>query len=118
LIPTQPYCNTNATQTKATAPTSPASAGLALHVWNFNAFNPDAAAVAYLQLFDAAGADVAVGTTVPTRVLALPPKGGVDTARSAPMRFASGRMTYAVTATPTGAGAPATPCLLSLDYNY
>jgi hypothetical protein len=115
LILTTPYSDPSVTQTKASA--GGGNAG-ALNVYNFNAFNPDASAIAYLQLFDATSANVTVGTTVATKVIALPPKGGVDTAHIAPMRFSSGRMTYAATATPTGAGAPSTPCILSLDFNY
>lgn len=115
---TTPFSNTSMTQAKAQAPASPPSPAPTLQVWNLNAFNPDASAVAYLQLFDLASASVTVGTTAPTKVIALPPQGGVDTARVAPMCFYSGRVTFAVTATPTGAGAPATPCVLSMDYGY
>lgn len=116
--PTQPFSDPAAAQTKAQAPASVPSAGLWLNVYNLTAFNPHATDVAYLQLFDLPSASVTVGTTVATKVIPLPPKGGVDGARSAPMTFTSGRCTYAVTATATGAGALSAACVFGFDYNY
>jgi hypothetical protein len=120
MILTQPHSDLAVNSTKGSGPSSlPSPLGLfRLHVWNFSVFNPDATSIAYLQLFDAAPATVTVGTTVPTRVIPLPPKGGIDTAHEAPICFTAGVVTYAATTTPTGSSAVATNCILSFDYNY
>jgi hypothetical protein len=77
-------------------------------------YNPGAS-VAYLQVFDAAAADVTLGTTVPVYTLAIPATGAALIDPPRPV-LCSTRMSYAVTATRTGAGAPASACNLSLVY--
>ncbi|MCA9656358.1 MAG: hypothetical protein KC501_41010 [Myxococcales bacterium] len=79
-----------------------------------DAYNPGGS-VAYLQVFDAAAADVTLGSTVPvytqalTALVATP----IEPPRPVLCRTA---LSYAVTATRTGNGAPASACDLSLVY--
>lgn len=76
-------------------------------------FNPGAA-VAYIQFFDLASGDVTVGTTAPYFVIPLPAGGGID-GPCGPRQFSTA-ITFAVTATATGSGAPASDCIVQFDY--
>lgn len=79
-----------------------------------DAYNPGAD-MAYLQLFGKPEANVTLGTTVPDWVFPIPPGGGRDMVFPHPPVFAAG-LTYAVTATANGAGAPSAACQVSLVY--
>jgi len=73
------------------------------------------AAVAYLQLFNAAAtADVTIGTTAPTKVIKC--EASVEKAIDFPHPplFASG-LCYAITTTPTGSTALGAACTLNID---
>ena len=84
-------------------------------VFNIHAFNSHATDVSYVQFFDALTADVTVGSTTPTFVIALAPKTGATLSMNCPRRFATG-VIVACTSTATGSGAPAADALLNLDY--
>jgi hypothetical protein len=103
------YSNTALAETKAAAVTSRCL------VFNFLCVNPDATTISYLQFFDLASADVTVGTTTPTFVMALSPKTGYNIGLTCPVQFTTA-MTVANTSTPTGNGAPATAAVVSLHY--
>lgn len=77
-------------------------------------YNPGAS-VAYLQVFDSAAGSVTLGSTVPVYALAIP---ATSSALIDPLRpiLCSTRLSYAITATRTGAGAPASACDLTLVY--
>lgn len=92
-----------------------AGSGKNFLAFNFTCFNPDAAAVAYVQFFDALAANVTLGTTVPKFVLPLPAGGGIDGANYVPKKF-SYAITYAVTAGPGNNVAPASDCIVQFDY--
>jgi hypothetical protein len=80
---------------------------------SMSCFNPGGT-LAYIQFFDAARADVTVGTTAPYFVIPLPAGGGID-GPCGPRQFSTA-ITYAVTATATGSGAPASDCIVQFDY--
>lgn len=67
--------------------------------------NPSAA-TAYIQLFDAAAADVTLGTTAPNQSYWIPPSGVFDMFFDIPMEFQTA-LSYAFTTTATGNTAPA-----------
>lgn len=75
-------------------------------------YNPGGS-VAYLQLFDLAAADVVLGTTVARWTLAIPATGAREIDPPRPIQCLT-RISYAVTATRTGAGAPAASCTMTL----
>lgn len=77
-------------------------------------YNPGAS-VAYLQVFAVAAGSVTLGTTVPVYTLAIPATSAVPIDPPRPV-LCSTRLSYAITATRTGAGAPASACNLSLIY--
>lgn len=85
-------------------------------VQSFVVHNEDEADVVYLQLFDAAPT---VGTTTPRQSIPCPPgvsgyffgDVGLQIARTT-----TAALYYAVTATPTGAGAPPSNVVLNLQY--
>jgi len=75
------------------------------------------AAKAYVQLFDAAAADVTVGTTTPDYVIPVLAAGGtVDDYMGAPLRFKTA-ITYACTTTATGNTDPTTGLVISATYS-
>ena len=80
---------------------------------SMSCFNPGGS-VAYIQFFDLALASVVLGTTVPYFVIPLPAGGGID-GPCGPRQF-SNAITFAVTATATGSGAPASDCIVQFDY--
>jgi hypothetical protein len=84
-------------------------------VYNLTAFNPHASAIAYLHFYDERAASVVVGTTVPRRTFPLPPMGGVDTARTAPIEFPTA-ISYAVTLGATGSTPPSSACVVGFEY--
>jgi len=97
------------------AATKQAAFGGRCLVFNIVCFNPHATDVSYVQFFDLASADVTVGSTTPTFVIALGPKDGVSLALNCPRLFATA-VTIACTATATGSGAPGANAVVSLDY--
>ena len=86
-----------ATTSITSAGAAPFAAGLVLG--DYQCGNADATNYAYLQMFDTTGA-VTLGTTVPSRVLSLPPLGGTI-GPLVPLWFANGLKVYATT-TPGG----------------
>jgi hypothetical protein len=87
-----PY--SNSAVTAATAIKIAPGSLLYLDVWNPNA------SMAYLQVFDATVAHVALGATVPTYIFPIPPVGGWSDA----LNFHhANAITIAATTTPTGA---------------
>lgn len=77
-------------------------------------FNPDPAAVAYVQLFNVAGAAaVVLGTTVPTEVVGVAPRSSVVIPGVADYGLG---LKVAATTTPTGATAATTPVVLSARF--
>jgi hypothetical protein len=108
----QVLSNTSASEVKAGGLI--AVSGVPTRLFNLLAFNPGAS-VSYLQFFDALTANVTVGSTTPTFVIPMPAGGGVHTAMTVPYQFNTGIM-YAVTLTPTGAGAPASNAVVSFTY--
>lgn len=99
---------------QAVTDVTPADAGRSRLFVGADAYNPDAAAVAYLQVFEEPAADVTLGTTEPVAVFAIPP-GARLAATGYPIPCSSG-CSYAVTATRTGNGAPSTALSLSIWY--
>lgn len=79
-----------------------------------DAYNPGTA-MAFLQLFGKAAADVTLGTTRPDWVIPIPQGGGRDPVFPQPLVFAAG-LTYAVTSTASGSGAPSAACPISIAY--
>lgn len=65
------------------------------------------AAVAYLQVFDAAAANVTVGTTAPTWYIAIPASGNVQVFTPKPIKHTTG-LSLASTTTATGSSSAAT----------
>lgn len=78
-------------------------------------YNPHATDVAYLQVFDVAAASVTLGTTTPIAAFAIPAGQARLCATGYPMYVAT-RLSYAVTATRTGSGAPSSACNLTIWY--
>lgn len=109
---TATYSNPTADETKVDV--KAAGTRKNLIVTGFTCFNPDASDPAYVQFFDALAANVTLGTTPPFFVLPLPPLGGLD-GPCGPRRFFT-NICYAVTATPTGSGAPTSDCIVQIDY--
>ena len=107
------YFNSALTATKVAALGATTNAGYLL--FNFTCFNSHATDVVYIQFFDAASADVTVGTTTPKFVLPLPPVGGIDGGLMCPREFRTA-VTIAATSTATGSGSPAANALVSFDY--
>ncbi len=103
------YSNLALAETKAVV-----RAGSCL-MFNIVLFNPDASASSYVQFFDALTADVTVGSTTPTFVIPVGPKGSGVLALNCPRAFRTG-VVVACTATATGSGAPGTAAVVSLDY--
>lgn len=93
-----PYFNSALLATKAQAVTGYGQ------VASISVGNPNAA-VSYLQLFDAIAANVTVGTTTPTAVVALPASTPVNL--NLGLKFSTG-LVVAATTTPTGSTPPAT----------
>lgn len=83
--------------------------------WYGHHFYNSNAAVAYVQVFNVAAAGVTLGTTVPTRVYAIPLGAAVDTSFDTPDAFSTA-ISIAATTTPTGAVAPAAPLLAMVRY--
>lgn len=77
-------------------------------------YNPHATDVAYLQVFGVPAASVTLGTTVPIATFACTP--GKTLAADGYTRRCPDGMSYAITATRTGAGAPTSAVSLSLYY--
>jgi len=77
--------------------------------------NADPAAKVYVQLFDLAAISVTVGTTTPKYVIPVPAGAMYDSMDIIPMKFGTA-ITYAVTSTATGAGAPGATITLSAGY--
>jgi hypothetical protein len=76
-------------------------------LWSIQIFNA-AVATTYIQCFDAAKpADVTLGTTVPTWVIAVPTVQSVVISPEQPVSFIAG-LQIAATTTAGGAAAPAT----------
>ena len=88
----------------------------AVIVTAIDAYNPGAA-LAFLQLFNRPSADVTLGTTVPDFVVPIPDAGGRDTVYPGGLRFADA-LTYAVTGSPGGNDAPASPVVLSFGFAW
>lgn len=92
-----------------------ASAG---RVYGYNLFNPGSA-LAYVHFYDAATADVTVGTTTPKLSLALPSNAnaqiGVDSGFDPPITFATA-ITVAASTTPGGGTAPGTAIVANVLY--
>lgn len=101
------YSNTNLLATKV------AARAYKCRLFNLNIYNPSNA-VAYVQFFDAASGDVTVGSTTPTRVIALPTLTGISTAHYQPFRFNTA-LTIAATTTATGNTAPNVGLLIDFD---
>jgi hypothetical protein len=106
------YSNAAADET-VTQVIAPTHAGIL--VFNFTCYNPDATDAAFVQFFDALAVDVTMGSTLPKLILPLPALGGIDGGLTCPREFRTA-VTYAVTATATGSGAPSTDCLVQFDY--
>jgi hypothetical protein len=87
-------------------------------VWSYNIFNPGVA-LAYLHFYDLASGSVVVGTTVPTRSVALQSNAtsqvGVDTSFGVGIQFSTA-ISIAATTTPGGGTAPATALVVNIDY--
>lgn len=81
----------------------------AVHIENSNA------AKAYLQLYDAAAANVVVGTTAPKKTLYIPAAGGYDFAWPVPVDFDTA-IAVAATTTATGGTAPSAGLLVNIDF--
>lgn len=105
---TNTYSKLDADETKVAAVTAKNR-----QIVGLTCFNPGAA-LAYLQFFDAVSGDVTIGTTAPYFVIPLPAGGGID-GPCGPRQF-SNAITFAVTATATGSGAPASDCIVQFDY--
>lgn len=84
-------------------------------IFNFLCFNPDATDIAFVQFFDVQAGDVTVGTTPPSFIVQVPANSGSQLALTAPIAFRQ-MVSYAVTSTPTGAGAPSTDCVVQFGY--
>lgn len=84
-----------------------------------HAINPNAAD-AYLQLFDLPVASVTVGTTTPKQSFLIPAGGGnagaYESAWKNPIPF-NNAITYAVTTSATGSGAPTSDIILNIHYD-
>lgn len=86
-----------------------------VHVINVNSVDT------WLQLFDAAAADVTVGTTTPKLSFLIPAGNGTDAAGftenfgNFPVHFETA-ITYACTTTATGSGDPTTGLTVNLMY--
>lgn len=77
-------------------------------------YNPGAS-VAYLQVFDSAAADVTLGSSTPVWTVAIPATSAREIDPPRPIQCLT-RISYAVTATRTGAGAPASACTMTLVF--
>jgi len=86
-------------------------------IFNIFVCNPDTTMPAFVQFFDALTADVTVGSTTPTFVIALGRETSQAIALNCPRAFRTG-VVIACTATATGSGAPSTSAVISLDYVY
>ena len=84
-------------------------------VWTIVLFNPDATNATFVQFFDATSANVTVGSTAPTFVIPLGPKGGCYLTCTNPLEFRNA-LTTACTATATGNGAPSTAAVMTIGY--
>jgi hypothetical protein len=80
-----------------------------------NAYNPDAADVAYLQFFDVPAGDVTLGTTEPIFTVAIPPLASIVFDPPRPIQCEGG-LSYACTDSQLGSGAPSTDCTMWLAY--
>lgn len=78
-------------------------------------YNPHASDVAYLQIFEVAAGSVTLGTTAPVYAVAVPAGAHVPIAPPRPILCGT-RLSYAVTATRTGNGAPPAACDLTIIY--
>lgn len=76
--------------------------------------NPNAAD-AFIQLFDAAAADVTVGTTTPKLSLFVPANGAMDKYWNDPIDFNTA-ITYACTTTAIGSTDPTTGLVINAGY--
>lgn len=107
-----PYRNAALSNTKQVVKAAPGK------VWWYNIFNPGVA-LAYLHFYDAASADVTVGTTVPTLSIALPSIAtasvGVDSPQVVGLQFSTA-ITIAATTTPGGGTAPGTALVVNIGY--
>ena len=77
-----------------------------VHLYTLVVRNPSAA-TAYLQLFDAAAANVTLGTTTPDQSYWVPPSGEFDLAYTKDGMEFQTALSYAFTTTATGNTAPA-----------
>ncbi len=102
------YSNTALTSTKTAVKTSAGNL-YGYHIYNVNN------AVTYVQLFNATTANVTVGSTTPTAVLAIPANGWADAPPATPIAFATA-LTIAATTTATGSTAPGTAILVNFWY--
>jgi hypothetical protein len=80
----------------------------------FECFNTDATNQIFIQFFDALAANVTLGTTVPTFVLAIPSKGAIF-GRCAGILFGTA-ICIAATSTANGLTAPATAQIVQFEY--
>lgn len=77
-------------------------------------YNPNAA-IAFIQLFDAATGSVTVGTTFPKQSFPVPMEGSAAIDMDVPLTFATA-ITYACTTTATGSGDPAVGLTVNAQY--
>lgn len=71
----------------------------------------------YLHIYDAATADVTVGTTTPTFSIPIPAQGYVDRLLGIPWKELGTGFVVAITTSKTGgSGTPDTGCLCNLNY--
>jgi len=84
------------------------------HFLGGDAWNP-AGTIAYLQVFSADAGDVVLGTTVPDYTHAIAPTAVTLFQPARPIPLGSA-ISYAVTATRDGAGAPGSAVSLGVDY--
>lgn len=88
-----------------------ASAG---RIYYYHFYNPNGA-VAYIQLFDVASASITLGTTPPTRVVAVPPNSVIDTPFFIGQSYGTA-INLAATTTATGSSAPTTNLTATVDF--
>lgn len=98
---------------KATATACGSAAAKNLIGWDIG--NVDNTAVGYVQLFNLAAGSVTLGTTVPTKTIALSASGGNNFPATFPVSYSTA-LTAACTTTATGLTAPTNNCTITLYY--
>jgi hypothetical protein len=106
--PSKAFYDNDVSNTKVTA----VIGGCIIDYYNiYNASN----AAAFLQFYDALAANVTVGTTLPTNVLAIPQSAVLDTQRTMKWRYETGCV-IAMTTTQQGNGAPSAASQVEIEY--